>query len=196
MLSKFIDKEFAYDGTQLRSLYAYLDHGLLGDSIVAWIGPCDISFEHMVDGEDLLTKSEIRGGRMVHFIAEKFQATLPEMVALQRLLASIAKDIIVAKENTNQNGSPRFAIRREGDDLYVALPDGEGKLSISIATVSPSSGLLHFAVNVTNAGTPVKTAALEDLKFSAREFAELVIAAFARECASIREATMKVKWVR
>jgi hypothetical protein len=192
VLTKFIEKEFPYNGTQLRSLFAYLDHGLLGDSIVSWIGPCDISFDHMVDGEDILTKSEIRGGRMVHFIVEKFQATLPEMVALQRLLASIVKDVIVAKEN----GVPRFPIRRDGDDIYLVLFDGEGKLSISIATVSPASGLVHFAVNVTNDGTPVKTAALEDLRFAAREFAELVLSEFARECASIREATMKVKWVR
>jgi uncharacterized protein len=192
MLTKFIEKEVPYDGTQLRSLFAYLDHGLLGDSIVAWVGSCDIDFAHMVDGEDILAKSEIRGGRMVHFIVEKFQATLSEMVALQRLLASVVKDVLVDREN----GLPRFPIRRSGDDVYLMLPDGEGKLSISIATVSPSSGLLHFAVNVTNEGTPVKTASLEDLRFAAREFAELVMKSFSIECISIREATMKVKWVR
>lgn len=192
MKTKFIEKEFPYDGTQLRSLYGYLDHGLLGDSIVAWVGPCNIDFSHMVDGEDLLAKAEIRGARMVHFIVEKFHSTLPEMVALQRLLAAIVKDVIVTREN----GLPRFPIRREGDDIYLMLPNGEGKLSISIATMSPSSGLVHFAVNVTNEGTPVKTASLEDIRFAAREFAELVIGAFARECESIREATMKVKWVR
>lgn len=192
MLTKFIEKEFSYDGTQLRSLYGYLDHGLLGDSIVAWVGPCNIDFSHMVDGEDLLAKAEIRGARMVHFIVEKFHSTLPEMVALQRLLASIVKDLIVNREN----GIPRFPIRREGDDIYLGLPDGEGKLSISIATMSPSSGLIHFAVNVTNEGTPVKTASLEDLRFAARGFAELVMSAFSKECESIREATMKVKWVR
>lgn len=192
MKSKFIEKEFPYDGTQLRSLYGYLDHGLLGNSIVAWVGPCNIDFSHMVDGEDLLAKAEIRGARMVHFIVEKFHSTLPEMVALQRLLASIVKDVIVEREN----GIPRFPIRREGDDIYLMFPDGEGKLSISIATMSPSSGLVHFAVNVTNEGTPVKTASLEDIRFAAREFAELVMSAFTKECESIGEATMKVKWVR
>ncbi len=192
MLTKFIQNEFPYDGTQLRSLFGYLDHGLLGDSVVSWVGACEIDFAHMVDGEDLLEKSEIRGGRMVHFILEKFHATLPEMVALQRLFAAIVKDVIVEKEN----GHPRFPIRRSGDDIYLVLPDGEGKLSISIATVSPLSGLVHFAVNVTNDGTPVRTASLEDLRFSAKEFAELVLSRFRDECRSIREATMKVKWVR
>lgn len=198
MLTKFIDKEFAYDGTQLRSLFAYLDQGLLGDSVVSWVGPCNIDFAHMVDGEDLLAKAEIRGSRMVHFIVEKFQATLPEMVALQRLLTVIAKGVVMTKISSQSSAgtTSRFPLRREGDDIYVGLPDGEGKLSISIATVSPSSGLIHFAVNVSNDGTPVKTASLEDLRFSAREFADLVLQKFSEECISIKEATMKVKWVR
>ncbi len=203
VLTKFIEKESSYDGAQLRSLFAYLEYGLLGDSIVAWVGPCDVSIDHMVDGEDLLAKSEIRGARMVHFIVEKFQATLPEMVALQRLLAAIVKDAIATKEQGRDSaeserptGVPRHLVHREGDDIYVMLPDGAGKLSISIATMSPLSGLIHFAVNVTNEGTPVKTASLEDFRFAAREFAEVVLADFARECASIRAATMKVKWVR
>ena len=189
MQTKFIDREFSYDGTQLRSLYAYLDHGLLGDSIVAWVGPCNIDFAHMVDGEDLLAKAEIRGSRMVHFIVEKFPATLPEMVALQRLLASIAKDLI-------ETMSDQSRVRRDGDDIYVKLPTGEGKLSISIATISPASGLIHFAVNVSNQGTPVKTASLEDLGLEPKDFASRVLSAFANECRSIRDATMKVKWVR
>lgn len=192
--SKFLnlsEQKSTYDGTQLKSLFAYLDHGILGDSIVAWVGPCEVSFEHMVDGEDLRDQSEIRGSRMVHFIVEKFGASLSETVALQRLLSSIAKDVLTEKMGPN----PRFAVRRSGDDLYVALSDGEGKLSISIATVSPVSGLIHFAVNVSNEGTPVKTAALEDLRIPAQEFADTVLWNFAEEMSSIGTATCKVKWV-
>jgi hypothetical protein len=186
------DEKSEYDGTQLKSLFAYLDHGVLGDSIVAWIGPCNVSFEHMVDGEDLRDQSEIRGSRMVHFIVEKFAASLSETVALQRLLSAIAKDVLLEK----MGPQPRFSIRRSGDDLYVALSDGEGKLSISIATVSPVSGLIHFAVNVSNEGTPVKTAALEDLRIPGEAFAEAVLRDFSLEMNSVSEATRKVKWVR
>lgn len=186
------DEKSEYDGTQLKSLFAYLDHGVLGDSIVAWIGPCSVSFEHMVDGEDLRDQSEICGSRMVHFIVEKFGASLSETVALQRLLSSIAKDVLLEK----MGPQPRFSVRRSGDDLYVALSDGEGKLSISIATVSPVSGLIHFAVNVSNQGTPVKTAALEDLRIPGEAFAEAVLRVFSSEMNSVSEATRKVKWVR
>lgn len=186
------DEQSTYDGTQLRSLFAYLDHGILGDSIVAWVGPCNVPFAHMVDGEDLRDQSDIRGSRMLHFIVEKFAATLAETVALQRLLSAIAKDVLQKK----MSPLAQVSIRRAGDDLFASLPDGEGKLSISIATVSPVSGLIHFAVNVSNEGTPVKTAALEDLRVSAQEFAEAVLRDFSAELNSIREATCKVKWVR
>jgi hypothetical protein len=182
--SKFIESEFKYDGTQLVSLYAYLQHKILGDSIVAWVGPCDVSFEHMVDGEDLLARAEIRGGQMLHFIVEKFDCTLFAAVGLQRLLTAIVKDQIVAR--TAQ------ALRREGDDLYL----DDRKLSISIATQSPVSSLIHFAVNVTNEGTPVKTLALADLAIEPKGFAREVMTAFCNEVLSITEATRKVRWVK
>ena len=180
MKTKFLQVNEVYDGTQLVSLRAYLRHGLLGDSMVAWIGACEIPFEHMVDGEDLVAGAEIRGSRMVHFVIEKFDCTLLGAVALQRLLASIVRDYLGG------------GLVRAGDDLYL----GDAKLSISIATVSPVSALVHFAVNVSNAGTPVKTLSLEDLKVDPRVFAQDILRLFAVECESIVEATRKVRWVR
>lgn len=195
-LSKFLEldeKHSRYDGTQLRSLYAYLEHGVLGDSVVAWIGPCDVGFEHMVDGEDLRESAAIRGSKMLHLIIEKFEARLPEMVAIQRLTSSIAKDLLESLKTANGT------IRRDGDDLYLKFDSKtgaeEGKLSISIATVSPVSGLIHFAINVSNEGTPVKTASLEDLGVDAKTFAHELLAKFVSEMNSISAAARKVKWV-
>jgi uncharacterized protein len=195
-LSKFLEldeKQSRYDGTQLRSLYAYLEHGVLGDSVVAWIGPCDVGFEHMVDGEDLRELAAIRGSKMLHLIIEKFEARLPEMVAIQRLTSSIAKDLLESLKTANGT------IRRDGDDLYLKFDSKtgaeEGKLSISIATVSPVSGLIHFAINVSNEGTPVKTASLEDLGVDAKTFAHELLAKFVSEMNSISAAARKVKWV-
>ncbi len=193
MKSLFIEKSISYDGTQLRSLFAYMDYGLQGDSIVSWIGPCNVSFDHMVDGEDLLAKAEIRGGQMVHFIVECFSTPLAEMVWQQRLLASLVHDFILEKGRV-EGRVP--AVRRDGDDVFVKLPDREGKFSISIATVSPVSGLLHFAVNVSNSGTPVPTASLDDLGILAAEFAMEIIKRFVAEFESVRGATTKVRWVR
>jgi hypothetical protein len=187
--SKFIDANSLYDGTQLVSLHNYLKHGLLGDSIIAWVGPCNVSFEHMVDGEDLLARATIAGDKMVHFIVEKFDSSLLAAVGLQRLLASIVKDILL-----RESGERALAqtLIRDGDDIF----SGERKLSISIATQSPVSSLIHFAVNVTNEGTPVKTLSLADLKIEPKAFAITVMDAFSKEVATIVEATQKVRWVK
>lgn len=189
MKSQFIKHEFAYDGSQLHSLFGYLDHGVQGDSVVCWIGPCSIPTDHMVDGEDVLAGAEIAGDQMVHFIIEKFNTPLFGAVALQRLFASICLDIL--REHVN-DAEVAEQFRREGDDLYF----GPGKLSISIATLSPVSALIHFAVNITNEGTPVHTASLDDIDFPPEDFARKAMKRLTSEVASIEEATVKVRWVR
>jgi uncharacterized protein len=189
MKSLFIDKQFAYDGTQLRSLFGYLDHGLLGDSVVAWVGACDIPWEHMVDGEDLREQSPIRGARMLHFIVEMFGQTLSSAVAHQRLLASLAGDLL---REQIKDEKTRATVRRDGDDIFVL----DRKFSISIATVSPTSALIHFAVNCVNDGTPVPTAALSEFGLQAKSFAAELMKRFVREATTIHEATMKVRWIR
>ena len=184
MKSKFLDAREKYDGAQLVSLNSYLKHGLLGDSVVAWVGPCDVSFEHMVDGEDLLAKAVIAGDLMLHFIIEKFDISLFAAVGLQRLFASIVRDQLQAQGATG--------LTRDGDDIW----QGERKLSISIATQSPVSSLIHFAVNITNEGTPVKTLSLTDLKIEPKAFALKAMELFCREIQGIQDATQKVRWVK
>jgi len=189
MKFKFIERGEKYDGSQLVSLRSYLKHKILGDSIVAWIGACDIPFEHMVDGEDLNAGAAIRGDRMVHFIVEKFDSSLLAAVSLQRLLASIVRDYLAEKAGEEELAATLY---RDGDDIYA----GKAKLSISIATQSPVSSLIHFAVNITNKGTPVKTLSLEDLDIDPKKFANDVMKRFAAEVDTIKEATMKVRWVK
>lgn len=187
--SQFINQEFTYDGSQLRSLFGYLSHGVQGDSVISWVGPCDISNDHMVDGEDLLAGETIAGARMVHFVIERFGHSLAAAVGLQRLFASIVTDLF--REHVDDPETAGM-FRREGDDIYF----GPGKMSISIATVSPVSALIHFAVNVTNEGTPVKTASLDDIDFPPEEFARQAMKRLADEVASIDEALVKVRWVK
>jgi hypothetical protein len=182
--TKWLSITEKYDGTQLKSLFAYLNHKILGDSCVAWRGPCSVSFEHMVDGEDLLDKSEIRGSDMVHFIIEIFDRELMSGVLLQRLFASIAKDVLTEL-------APSQPVVRSGDDLYWK----KKKLSISIATQSPTSTLVHFAINVSTKGTPVPAAGLEDLKVNVKTFASRCLSVLEEEYTSSLEATQKVRWV-
>ncbi len=189
MKSLFLETNECYDGSQLTSLRNYLKFGILGDSIVSWIGPCHVTPEHMVDGEDLLAHAEIRGEKMLHFIVELFDSSLFAAVGIQRLLAAIVRDSL-------RSASTKTALvnqlTRDGDDIFC----DDGKLSISIATQSPNSSLIHFAVNVVNRGTPVRTISLEEFGVEPVVFAKTVMDRFVQEVNSIREATRKVRWAR
>ena len=109
-----------YDGTQIHSLWAYRSFGVQGDSLVAFVGGCEIPFANMVDLEDVRAKSRIASPRMLHFIGEHFDLDLEKAVLRQRLLAAIVRDELGGE------------VRRDGDDLFL----GPGKLSISIATLT------------------------------------------------------------
>lgn len=186
MKTKFLTNKMLYDGSQLSSLYAYIEHGLHGDSIVAWIGPCDIPFGNMADAEDEIDKSEIRGSLMLHFLVEVFHQNLFSAVALQRLFAEIIR------KNLILNAPPSFKknITRSGDDLYL----GKAKLSISIACAGVNSSMIHFAINLSNLGTPVHTACLADCGIkNSKKIALAIMSDFSKEYESILFATRKVR---
>ncbi|MBN8536626.1 MAG: DUF366 family protein [Deltaproteobacteria bacterium] len=186
MKTKWINKIIKYDGSQLRPLFAYENFNILGNSVLAWLGPCEIPFSNMKDLEDVLAVSPIRGGFMLHFIVEIFHQNLFSGVILQRLFASIVKDEIMEMLAVKKS---KYKLFRDGDDIYSL----DRKLSISIASQSVLSTQIHFAVNVTNEGTPVKTLCLEDLKIEPEVLAKKVLKKFQTEFDTIMEATMKVR---
>lgn len=172
-----------YNGEQLKSLNNYLVHKLLGDSIVGFRGSCDIPFEHMIDGEDVVLQSPIRGDDMLHFIVELFQVSLIGAVGFQRLMSELA--VSTLRELT---ATPPVLIRK-GDDLYH-----EGrKLNISIATVTSNSALIHWALNISNEGTPVPTCSLSDFGVSWTDFGSRFLEKVASEWEDMREASQKVR---
>ncbi len=185
MKSLFIEKNFRYDGSQLRPLFAYENHKVLGDSIVSWIGSCDISRDFMVDLEDKIEDAKICGDEMLHFIIEIFGSDLTAAVSLQRLFASMVKEFL------QQEVKATFLLVREGDDIYLSN-DGKKKLSISIASRSAVSSQIHFAVNIVNFGTPVPTACLNDLGLDPKIIAPKLMKLFVDEYDSILTATKKV----
>lgn len=176
--------DMKYDGTQLRGHFAYFDFKILGDSAVSWIGPCDVNFDHMVDGEDFLEGSAIRGSEMVHFIIEFFDQSLFSGVLLQRLFANIVRDVIYELSQLKN-----IKLDRSGDDLYFQ----KRKLSISIATKSPMSTLVHFAVNVRTEDVPVPAVGLKELKVNEVEFAKRCLSLLKSEYEDCQMATWKVR---
>jgi hypothetical protein len=177
-------RTIAYDGSQLRSHWIMRSTRIAGDAMVAFRGPCDVSETEMADLEDALAGAAIRGADMVHFVAERFDdGDLDRAVLRQRLLAARALELLRAM------GKRSAKLVRMGDDLFA----GRRKLSISVATRSAVSTLLHFAVNVSNAGTPVPTASLQDLGVEPEQFARALLAATRAEESSITAARCKVR---
>jgi len=175
----------AYDGTQIGPLWAYRALGLQGDSLIAFVGRCAIPRRHMIDQEDVRRRARIASPRMLHFIAEHFDAPpdLEKAVLRQRVFAALVLDELRARSDSE--------IRREGDDLFTPR---EEKLSISVAAATPVSTKFHFGINVVRAtGVGVKTAGLRDLGVQPKPFAEAMLEAYRREIEGVLDARTRAR---
>jgi hypothetical protein len=180
----FLDTDTPYTGKELHSLWAYRNHGVQGDSIVAFVGPCDVPTESLVDEADRKEGSFIRSERMLHFIVEHFEHDLEKAILRQLLLVCLCQ-----AELNRRLGRP--AVERRGNDLFV---DGR-KLSVSIATLSPVSSVIHLGLNVSARGAPVAAAGLEDLGIDARPFGERILDAYAEIAGALSAMKSKVRGV-
>lgn len=181
---KLVTRTVRYNGSQLHSLWALRNCGLQGDSIVSFIGPCRVTPGNMVDQADVLKGSKIQSQRMLHFIVEHFDTDLDRAILRQRLLVTIARE----KINHRLKGD---IVQRWGDDLY----DGDAKLSVSIATVTPVSSLIHLGINIVAKGAPVKAKGLSEYRIDPKELAEAVMSQYVLEMENVAQARCKVKGV-
>ena len=139
MKTLFIDEEIKYIGSQLAPHWIYKNFKIQGDAIVAFRGECEVKLTEMVDIEDVINNEPIYSKYMLSFITEQFNVELVEGVFRQRLL------MCCIKEALEKRG---FVVRRSGDDLFV----NDRKLSVSIATKSMTSVLIHTGVNILSDG--------------------------------------------
>lgn len=180
----WFEKPLKYDGTQLSSLFAYRNYRVQGDSIVAFRGPCQVELKEMVDVEDVLDQAHIYSEDMLHFIIEHFDQDLEKMVLRQRLFIAIIHEMLI---NEGVQG-----LTRAGDDLYLV----EGKLSVSIATLTRVSTMIHTGLNISSKFTPVKTISLPELGIlDIKDFANKIMKAYTSEINSICLARCKVRGV-
>ena len=184
MHTKLIENEIKYIGSQLAPHWIYKNFKLQGDAIVAFIGECEVALTEMVDIEDVINNEPIYSKSMLSFITEQFNVNLVEGVFRQRLLICIIKELLESRG---------IFVVRNGDDLMI---DGR-KLSVSIATKSTTSILIHTGLNILSEGAPVKASGLTselgivDIK----EFALEVMKRYAEELEDINLASTKVRGV-
>lgn len=183
----FSDQKRSYTGIELRPHFLLTELGLRGSALGAFIGPCRVETEHLVDWEDRLEHDRIEAASMVHFIGEFFGASLREGVLRQRLfMASLGQSL---NHRLRDAGREDLTVRRSGDDLFV----NDRKLSVSIVTASPVSQLLHVGINVDPAGAPVEAIGLQELQVDPMEWVPAVLEQFASEWEGIEWACAKVR---
>lgn len=184
MKTLFIENEIKYIGSQLAPHWIYKNFKIQGDAIVAFVGECEVKLTEMVDIEDVINNEPIYSKYMLSFITEQFNVELVEGVFRQRLLVTCIKE---ALERLG------FFVRRNGDDLFV----NDKKLSVSIATKSMTSVLIHTGLNILSDGAPIPVSGLgsdlgiEDIK----EFAQEIMQKYSDEIEDIILASTKVRGV-
>lgn len=184
MKTLYIDEEVKYVGSQLAPHWIYKNYKIQGDAIVAFVGECDVHLSEMVDIEDVINNEPIYSKYMLSFITEQFNIDLVEGVFRQRLL------VCCIKEALEKRG---FLVKRAGDDLFI----NNRKLSVSIATKSMTSILIHTGVNILTQGAPIPVSGLEtDLGIKdIKEFAIEVMSRYSEEINDIVMASTKVRGV-
>jgi len=178
------DRQIEYTGQQLRSRWLQETFDIGGDAIAAFAGPCEVPTAALVDNEDRRAGATIKAALMLHFIIEHFGDTLACAVLRQRLLIAIIKDRLQATGKLPD-------LTRKGDDIFCA----DKKLSVSIATNSPVSTLIHTGVNIDADGAPVAACGLQEFGIDHLRLAEAVAAAYVEEMASADFARTKVRSV-
>lgn len=176
-----INDPTSYDGSQLQSHWIYRKYGVLGDAVVAFSGEVNVNLDKMVDLADVKVKEFIYSPLMLNFIVEHFSTNLELAIYRQRLFMVCIKEELEHYE---------IEVSRLGDDLYI----NRGKLSVSIATCTTVSTLIHIGLNIETQGTPVKTVGLNELGVTdISAFADNVMLRYKMELEKIYEARCKVK---
>lgn len=163
---RLLEKETFYDGLQLSPHWIYKNTGLQGNALIAFIGGAHVPLDHMVDQEDVLKKAPIGSPKMLHFLAEWFIDSLDQGILLQHLFTSELYESLLERGIRD--------LRKRGNDIYYQ----DRKMSVSIATRSGVSVLMHSAVNIETEGTPIPTSGLKELGLDPIAFGTSVLERF------------------
>lgn len=176
------DREIKYEGWQLAPHWIYKTFHILGDAIVAFRGECEVKLSEMVDIEDVINDEPIYSKDMLSFITEQFNVDIIEGVFRQRLLICVIKEVLEKRG---------IKVERNGDDLMI---DGK-KLTVSIATKTMTSILIHTGINIDSTGAPVKACGLtNDLGIvDIDDFAKEIMTRYSEEIDDIILAAAKVE---
>lgn len=179
----YLSQPINYSGKELEPHWIYRKFDIMGDAVVAFCGEARVPQSFMLDQTDILDQTYIYSPLMLNFIIEHFDNNLNLGLYRQRLF------MIGMKDELEQLG---ITVVRRGEALYA----NNGKLTVSVASSSNVSTLLHIGINIETDGTPVKTAGLTELGVSdIQSFAENVMRRYRIELEQIYEARCRVRGI-
>lgn len=164
MRSLFVRDEILFTGEQLSSFWAHKNYDVLGDNIVAFIGPCQVEEKYIIGIDHFKKKTQIKSERMLHFLVEHFDLDLEKAILRQKLLVDILKD----KLNHRLKGD---VLQRWGDDLF----DTDSKLTVSVTLRTSVSTKIHLGINISSKNIPVKAKGLEDYGIDPNDVSQAVM---------------------
>ena len=180
----FCEDKIKYTGKELAPHWILKRFKIFGDSIVSFIGEVEVPIGNMVDVEDRINNEPIYAKSMLNFIIEHFDYSIKEIAMAQILLIQSMREVFFEEYNINLN--------RDGDDLFW----DNRKLSVSIATKSLVSGLIHTALNIDCTGAPVKASDLNELGIKdIKKLAQQIMKKYADNIKNINFAVTKVRGV-
>jgi len=179
----YINKLINYTGKELEPHWIYRNFDILGDAVIAFCGETNVPQSFMLDQTDILDKAYIYSPLMLNFIIEHFDNDLNLALYRQRLF------LIGIKDELEQLGIP---VVRRVEALYA----NNRKLTVSVASSSNVSTLVHTGINIETAGTPVKTAGLTELGVNdIQSFAENVMLRYQVELEQIYDARCRIRGI-
>ena len=180
----FVEKEIKYTGKELSPHWILSNFKLFGDSVVSFVGEVEVPIDNMVDVEDRINVEPIYAKSMLNFIVEHFDYSIKEIALAQLLLIHSIKEVF--------QDDYKIDLKREGDDLFY---NGK-KLSVSIATKSIVSGLIHTALNIDCTGAPVSASDLKEIGINdVKTLAKKIMKKYSDNINNVNFAITKVKGV-
>jgi hypothetical protein len=176
MKSLYVKEKMKFTGEQLEPHWTYKNLDILGDSILAFVGPCDLKEEYLVGVDHFKKKTQIKSEMMLHFLVEHFDQDLEKAILRQKLLMSILKD----KLNHRLGGD---VFQRWGNDIF----DQDFKLTVSTVTRTPVSTKIHVGINISSKNVPVKARGLSDYGIDPDDIAEVVMNQYRLDMRRIQE---------
>ncbi len=183
MAFKLLTEKRALSGDEMLPHWALRNFGLLGDSIVSFIGQFSVPPERWIDIDSIMHNQDFPAGDMLHFVIEHFQSSLGETVLRQYVLVSILEEKLLHRVRYNDN-----QLTRLGDDLF----DGENRLSLTAAGSTLVSTKIHLGVFIDSA-PGYGFHGLREYNVDPSELAEVVIMQYRTEMRRISEKAWKMR---